>query len=279
VTASAGSGGVFITETDGANFTATAAGAGPINLVSGGALTVAGPITSGTGTIDLTGSSIVQNANVTTAGAGSDSATATAGGIIMADGTAATAAGTGNVGYQAPGTITLGLLSAPGGAVTVTSTGGSILDGNAAPLNIQAGTGATLTAGGVIGLLAAPIDVNVGGLVNVNAAGSVFNPPAPAIGTSINMAGVDADNTLHFPLTVTGQIFWNGVLLWPLAPPVPGGGGAAAAAAAIAALAVLQHAKLIQPVDYAMNFSGEPLYRCIAAGARLRRAKKELQQE
>jgi hypothetical protein len=40
-------------------------------------------------------------------------------------------------------------------------------------------------------------------------------------------------------LTVTGQIFWNGVLLWPLAPPVPGGGGAAAAAA-IAALAALQ---------------------------------------
>jgi len=48
---------------------------------------------------------------------------------------------------------------------------------------------------------------------------------------------------------------------------------------AAAALTVLQHAKLIQPVDYAMNFSGEPLYRCIAAGARLRRAKKELQQE
>ena len=47
------------------------------------------------------------------------------------------------------------------------------------------------------------------------------------------MAGVDADNTLHFPTTVTGQIFWNGVLLWPLAPPVPpiGATGAAAAAA------------------------------------------------
>jgi len=74
--------------------------------------------------------------------------------------------------------------------------------------------------------------------VNVNAAGSVFNLPGPTIGTSINMAGVDADNTLHFPVTVTGQIFWNGVLLWPLAPPVPGGGGAAAAA--LAAQAALQ---------------------------------------
>jgi hypothetical protein len=86
-------------------------------------------------------------------------------------------------------------------------------------------------ARGVLGVLAAPIDVNVGGQANVNAAGSIFNPPGPAIGTSINMAGVDADNTLHFPTTVTGQIFWNGVLLRPLAPPVPGGAAAAAQAA------------------------------------------------
>jgi len=44
------------------------------------------------------------------------------------------------------------------------------------------------------------------------------------------MAGMDADNTLHFPTRVTGQIFWNGVLLWPLAPPVPIGATGAAAA-------------------------------------------------
>ncbi|MDP2703214.1 MAG: hypothetical protein Q8P98_14220, partial [Candidatus Rokubacteria bacterium] len=81
----------------------------------------------------------------------------------------------------------------------------------------------------------------MGGLVNVNAAGSIFNPPGTASGTSINLAGVDADNTLHFPPTVTGQIFWNDVLLWPLAPPVPGGGGHVAAAAfAAATQAVLQ---------------------------------------
>lgn len=172
-----------------------------------------------------------QNANVSTGGTGSVTATATAGGITMADGIVTTAAGTGAVNYQAPGTITMGLLSAPGGAVTVNSTGGSILDGNTATLNILAGTEATLTAGNVIGTLAAPIDVDVGGLVNVNAAGSIFNPPGPAICTSINLAGVDADNTLHFPLTVPGQIFWNGVLLWPLAPPVLGGAAAAAQAA------------------------------------------------
>ncbi|MDP2703215.1 MAG: hypothetical protein Q8P98_14225 [Candidatus Rokubacteria bacterium] len=68
-------------------------------------------------------------------------ATATAGGITMADGIVTTAAGPGAVSYQAPGTITMGLLSAPGGAVTVNSTGGSILDGNAAALNILAGPG------------------------------------------------------------------------------------------------------------------------------------------
>ena len=41
---------------------------------------------------------------------------------------------------------------------------------------------------------------------------------------------------------------------------------------AAAALTVLSHAKLIQAEEFAMNFSGEPHYRCIAAGAR-RKAK------
>jgi hypothetical protein len=35
-----------------------------------------------------------------------------------------------------------------------------------------------------------------------------------------------------------------------------------------AALGVLTHAKLVQPEEFTMNFSGEPHYRCIAAGAR-----------
>src|SRR5262249_53149259 len=189
VTATSGSGGVFINETDGATFSVTATGAGPINLSSGGPLTVAGPITSGTGPVDLRGATVVQRYNVGTGGTGSVTVTATTGGITMADGTSTTAAGTGAISYTAPGTVTLGLLSAPGGSVTVNSTGGSILDGNAAPLNISAGGSATLTAGGVIGLLAAPVDVKVGGLVHVNAPGPVFNPPGAAIGTSLHTAG------------------------------------------------------------------------------------------
>ena len=47
------------------------------------------------------------------------------------------------------------------------------------------------------------------------------------------MAGTDVDDTLHFPTTVTGQIFWNGLLLWPLAPPPPPGGAAAATTNAV----------------------------------------------
>ena len=77
--------------------------------------------------------------------------------------------------------------------------------------------GATLQAGGgVIGTLAAPIDVLVTNLANVNATGQIA-------GVSININGATGDATLHFPPTVPGQIFFNGVLLYPLPPPPPSG--------------------------------------------------------
>ncbi|MDO8475558.1 MAG: hypothetical protein Q7W02_05055, partial [Candidatus Rokubacteria bacterium] len=186
---------------------------GNISLTTGGTLTVAGPIASGTGAIDLTGSSIVQNANVSTAGTGTITATATTGPITMADGTtSSTTPGTGDINYTAAGTITLATLSA-GGAAGVNSTGGSILDGNVAPLNVATGAGATLQAGGgIIGTLAAPIDVQVTNLANVNATGQVA-------GVSIVINGTTGDNTLHFPFTVPGRISFNGVLLNPLPSP------------------------------------------------------------
>ena len=37
---------------------------------------------------------------------------------------------------------------------------------------------------------------------------------------------------------------------------------------AASALAVLSRARLVQSVDFSMNFSGEPYYRCTAAGLR-----------
>jgi hypothetical protein len=209
VTATAGSGGVFITEADGAAFTATATGAGPISLASTtGTLTIAGATSAGIGPIAISGDAIVQNANLTTGGP--ITVTAAAGPITMTGGSQSTAGG--NITYQAAGDITLRLLTS-GAAAGVTSTGGSILDGNAAALNVSAGTTTALQAGGVIGTLADPLEIAVVGLANVNANGAQS-------GVSININGTTGDNTLHFPLTVPGQIFFNGILLFPIATPL-----------------------------------------------------------
>ncbi len=217
ITATAGSGGVFVTETDGASFTATATGAGPINLASAaGTLTLAGATSTGTGPISLSGPTVAQNANLTTGGP--ITVTATAGPLTMAGGAQSTAGG--DITYQGAGDVTLGGLTS-GAAVAATSTGGSLLDGNGGAVNVTAGTTAALQAGVVIGSAADPLDIAVTGLANVNAGGV-------QAGDSIQINGTTGDNTLHFPLTVPGRIFFNGVLLHPLAPPLaPGALGAA----------------------------------------------------
>src|SRR5204862_2251856 len=65
ITATAGSGGVFITEADGAVFTATATGAGPITLsTTTGTLTIAGATSTGSGPITLSSrDGVAVNAN------------------------------------------------------------------------------------------------------------------------------------------------------------------------------------------------------------------------
>jgi len=208
ITATAGAGGVYVTETDGASFTATATGAGPVSLAStAGTLTLAGATSTGTGPISLSGPTVGQNANLTTGGP--ITVTATAGPLTMAGAAQSTAGG--NITYQGAGDVTLGGLTS-GAAVAVTSTGGSILDGNAAAVNVSGAT-TTLQSGNVIGSAADPLDIAVTGLANVNAGGV-------QAGDSIQINGTTGDNTLHFPLTVPGQIFFNGILLPPLAPPV-----------------------------------------------------------
>jgi hypothetical protein len=127
---------------------------------------------------------------------------------------AAQATAGGAIAYQAAGDLTLNTLTS-GAAVTATSTGGSILDGNGAAVNVSAGTTAALQAGNVIGSAANPLDIATVGLTNVNAGGVLA-------GDSIQINGTTGDNTLHFPLTVPGRIFFNGVLLHPLAPPTSG---------------------------------------------------------
>lgn len=134
------------------------------------------------------------------------------GGPIVMTGTAQSTAG-GDITYEATGDITVGRLTAGGGA-TVTSTGGSILDGNGVTANLSAGGSATLAAAGVIGTAADPLDAAVSGLANVNAAGSQS-------GVSIAINGTTGDGTLHFSLAVPGQIVFNGVLLHPIVPPTP----------------------------------------------------------
>ncbi|MGH7164450.1 MAG: OmpA family protein, partial [Nitrospiraceae bacterium] len=70
ITAGAGSGGVFITESDGASFTATATGAGAINLTStAGTLTIAGATSTGSGPVTLTSDSMAIAAPVSSTGA------------------------------------------------------------------------------------------------------------------------------------------------------------------------------------------------------------------
>ncbi len=100
-----------------------------------------------------------------------------------------------------------------GGPVSVTATAGSVLDGNGAAVNVAAGA-ATLQAAGVIGTLADPLEIAVGGLADTNANGA-------QAGVSVDINGTTGDNTLHFALTVPGQIFFNGVLLHSPAPPTP----------------------------------------------------------
>src|SRR5205823_3085624 len=66
ITANGGNGGVFVTEQDGASFTASATGSGSIGLTSlSGTLTVGGAITTGSGSVTLSsGDGVAVNANV-----------------------------------------------------------------------------------------------------------------------------------------------------------------------------------------------------------------------
>jgi hypothetical protein len=232
------------------------------------AITVASPLTvneavanTGGGNVTLGASDqIFQNANVSTTGAGGITVTATSG-ITMANGVNTTS-DTGAITYTAGGTMALGSL-ATGGGITVTSTGGSILDGTATPaVNVAARTVATLRAGGgTIGTDAEALDVSVIGPANVDATGVLG-------GVSININGTAGGNTLNFPATVPGQVLFNGVPLNP--PPSPVGPSLVDSEAEISALTVLQEAVRAanQPVAAGV-FPPAELFRVEGGGLRL----------
>ena len=152
---------------------------------------------------------MVQNANLTTGGP--ITVTATAGPLTMGGAMQSTAGG--NITYQGAGDVTLR-------RTDERRCGGGDVNGRVAPRRQRRRGQVTrhhrrLQAGNVIGSAADPLDIAVTGLANVNAGGM-------QAGDSIQINGTTGDNTLHFPLSVPGRIFFNGILLHPLAPPLGG---------------------------------------------------------
>ena len=183
ITASTGTSGVFITESDGANVTATATGGGAINLTSTtGALTIAGATSSGSGAITLTADTVNINDSLSSTGAltlqpvtaGGDLTVSSSSASNLTDGfssiTIGNAAGTGAVTVNAltvsdpltirspttTGTVTVngpitGLgnasvtLTGGTGTTPITLNGGITTAGNAITLNDNVGLGANVT--------------------------------------------------------------------------------------------------------------------------------------
>jgi filamentous hemagglutinin family protein len=108
---------------------------------------------------------------------------------------------------DAVGNVTLGLLNATG-AVDVTSSGASILDGNGTANNIAAGANSTLWAGQTIGISTDAMDVNVsGGSLSVYSNGSLND-------VSVNIDGtVSPSNTLTLLNTPPGLVLFNDIVL------------------------------------------------------------------
>ena len=142
IVANAGPGGVFITEADGADFTANATGAGNIVLVNtAGAMNIAGPTSAVNGNISLSsGDGININASINggsgtvtiaanTDGVGADSVfqNATTGTITTTNTSANAITITVNTAAGGTGDINLRSVSVPSGTLAVQSNGGSIL--------------------------------------------------------------------------------------------------------------------------------------------------------
>jgi len=187
VTATTGSAGVFITETDGAGFTATATGAGDVRLTNiAGTLNVAGATTTGSGAIVLSsGDAITLSAavggggfsgtvtiNANTDNSGSQGFTQNVGGSIQTTDDTASAVGitVGGTGDAALRSITVGTT---GGRVTL-NVGGTITDAaNNTDVNVTA-LELLITASNGVGTSGNPLETEVSRLEAVGGAGGVF---------------------------------------------------------------------------------------------------------
>ncbi|WP_447979649.1 two-partner secretion domain-containing protein [Candidatus Nitrospira bockiana] len=225
VTANAGSGGVFITEANGASFTATATGAGPIDLTSAtGLLSIAGPTSTGSGPITLTADRVAINAPLTSSGALILQPVTPARTIGIAGGTGGLSLSTASLSNLTDGfsTITIGRLLDGTGAVTVgglatfadpvTIAGGSIVSNGTVsspgnPVTLAARTGGMTDGNGlaanVVGeTLAATV---VTGMALDTAVNRVTATVTGTGSLSLNNAGaltVTSANTVNGTLTV-----------------------------------------------------------------------------
>jgi peptidoglycan-associated lipoprotein len=155
-------------------------------------------------------------------------ATTMTGGIFIGEADAITlgnvTAGAGNVVIgNNTGDMTIHTVMATAGGVDLTTTSGSILDGNGAVNNITAAADSSLRAfGGVIGLGSDPIEVNIrSGSLGVAAVNQIGNISAIINGT------VSPSNTLAVLNAPPGQVIFNGNVLYPQSNLPLGGIGAA----------------------------------------------------
>ncbi|HEY1380582.1 MAG TPA: DNRLRE domain-containing protein [Gemmataceae bacterium] len=190
VTLTGGTGGVFLTESDGANVTFKATGAGSVQITNLlGALIVAGTSFGGTGpTVLSSADAVAVNAPViaggrltiaaNTDGAGTDGFSQGAqGSIVVGDGSATAfaltvntaAGGTGNAAFGSGATTVAGAtitVDANGGAVT--GTAGTLLRSGGAA------TGSAVLHGAAIGTAALPIRTSTGHIRAAGGDGGVF---------------------------------------------------------------------------------------------------------
>jgi hypothetical protein len=167
---------------------------GTSGVLSGANVDIDSPQNIGLNQISATG-----NVDVQAGSAGG--ITQTANGVVSAGGALT---------FQAGQTINLSRVNA-GGNMTLTSTGGSILDNNdtVSPnnLNVQASGNLSMTAFGDIGHFTNPIEIQVGGQVSV-----LINGPA---GTHhISLSGSTGDGQVHVIFAPPGTLFrFNNLVL------------------------------------------------------------------
>ena len=181
-------------------------GAGALNLLDAGGLTVAAAVTANGGVTLNTGGALAVNSTVTAGGAGAVQFTTTAGGITIGA-AGSVLAGTGGISLNTPGAIVLnGTLGSPGGTVTLTTTGG------AASTVTQAATGVITANALAIATTNATVTLDTATNAVANLSGSVgtgvvrlLDDGGFAIGGPLNAGG-------GVLLTTSGPLAVNGVI-------------------------------------------------------------------